>query len=77
MASCLGALNYILYACAPLIDGLGHVTRSATKLMLAIYLSQACCIIISVFRAAMDFDTMSYPLSNLIRPRCAERAKPG
>ena len=28
-----------------------------------------------VFRAAPDFDT--YPLSNLIRPRCAEWAKPG
>ena len=26
-------------------------------------------------RAALDLDT--YPLSNLIRPRCAERAKPG
>ena len=31
--------------------------------------------IVSVFRAALDLDT--YPLSNLIRPRCAERAKPG
>ena len=27
------------------------------------------------FRAALDLD--AYPLSNLIRPRCAERAKPG
>ena len=27
------------------------------------------------YRAAMDLDT--YPLSNLIHPRCAERAKPG
>ena len=27
------------------------------------------------FRAALDLDT--YPLGNLIRPRCAERAKPG
>ena len=31
--------------------------------------------IVSEFRAALDLDT--YPLSNLIRPRCAERAKPG
>ena len=31
--------------------------------------------IVSGFRAALDLDT--YPLSNLIRPRCAERAKPG
>ena len=37
--------------------------------------SQASCVIMSVFRAALDLDT--YPLSNLIRPRCAERAKPG
>ena len=31
--------------------------------------------IVSGFRAAVDLDT--YPLSNLIRPRCAERAKRG
>ena len=31
--------------------------------------------IVSGFRAALDLDT--YPLSNLIRPLCAERAKPG
>ena len=31
--------------------------------------------IVSGFTAALDLDT--YPLSNLIRPRCAERAKPG
>ena len=37
--------------------------------------SQASCVIMSGFRAALDLDT--YPLSNLIRPRCAERAKPG
>ena len=30
--------------------------------------------IVSGFRAALDLDT--YPLSNFIRPRCAERAKP-
>ena len=37
--------------------------------------SQASCVIVSGFRAALDLDT--YPLSNLIRPRCAERAKHG
>ena len=31
--------------------------------------------IMSGFRARLDLDT--YPLSNLICPRCAERAKPG
>ena len=31
--------------------------------------------IVSWFRAALDLDT--YRLSNLIRPQCAERAKPG
>ena len=31
--------------------------------------------IVSGFTAALDLDT--YPLRNLIRPRCAERAKPG
>ena len=36
--------------------------------------SQASCVIVSGFRAALDLGT--YPLSNLIRPRCAERAKP-
>ena len=41
----------------------------------ASYLSQASCVIVSGFRAALDLDT--YPLSKLIRPRCAERAKPG
>ena len=35
----------------------------------------ASCVIVSGFRAALDLDT--YPLRNLIRPRCAERAKPG
>ena len=39
------------------------------------YLSQASCVIMSGFTAALDLDT--YPLRNLIRPRCAERAKPG
>ena len=35
----------------------------------------ASCAIVSGFRAALDLNT--YPLRNLIRPRCAERAKPG
>ena len=35
--------------------------------------SQTSYVIVSGFRAALDLDT--YPLSNLIRPRCAERAK--
>ena len=35
----------------------------------------ASCAIVSEFRAALDLNT--YPLRNLIRPRCAERAKPG
>ena len=39
------------------------------------YISQASCVIMSGFRAALDFDT--YPHSNLICPRCAQRAKPG
>ena len=39
------------------------------------YLSQASCVIVSGFTAALDLDT--YPLRNLIRPRWAERAKPG
>ena len=32
----------------------------------------ASCVIVSRFRTALDLDT--YPLSNFIRPRCAERA---
>ena len=39
------------------------------------YLSQASCMIVSGFTAALDLDT--YPLRNLIRPRCAERTKHG
>ena len=38
-------------------------------------LSQASCLIVIGFRAVLDLDTN--PLSNLIRPRCAEEAKPG
>ena len=35
----------------------------------------ASCVIVSRFRTALDLDT--YPLSNFIRPQCAERAKRG
>ena len=35
----------------------------------------ASCVIVGGFRAALDLNT--YPLRNVIRPRCAERAKPG
>ena len=35
----------------------------------------ASCVIVSWFGAALNLDT--YPLSNLFRPRCAERDKPG
>ena len=37
--------------------------------------SQPSCVIVSGFRAALYLDT--YPLSNLIRPRCAKQAKRG
>ena len=46
--------------------------RPGLPLMLS---SQASYVIVSGFRAALDLDT--YPLSNLIRPRCAKRAKRG
>ena len=39
------------------------------------YLSQASCVIVSGFTAALDLDT--YLLCNFIRSRYAERAKPG
>ena len=39
------------------------------------YLSQAGCVNVSGFTATLDLGT--YPLSNFIRPWCAERAKPG
>ena len=60
----------LLYACAPLIDGKGQATPSTTGLPLMLS-SQASYVIVSGFRAALDLDT--YPLSNLIGPRCAER----
>ena len=49
---------------------LGHPCATGLPLMLS---SQASYVIVSGFRAALDLDTN--PLSNLIRPRCAERAK--
>ena len=61
------------YACALLIDGMGQATPSATGLPLMLS-SQASYVIVSGFRAALDLDT--YPFSNLIRPRCAERLNP-
>ena len=69
----------LLYACAPLIDGLGHAALSATYMYLVHRgLSQASCMIVTRFRAALDLDIhVYYPLSNLIRSRWAERAKPG
>ena len=67
----MDACNYE-YACAPLIDGLASQRRLHRR---PSYLSQASCVIVSGFTAVLDLDT--YPLSNLIRPRCAERAKPG
>ena len=60
---------------APLIDGLGHATWTATQAIVATSHKLASCVVVSGFRAALDLDT--YPLRNLIRPRCAERAKPG
>ena len=53
---------------------MGQAMPSATGLPLMLS-SQASYVIVSGFRAALDLDT--YPFSNLIRPRCAERAKPG
>ena len=58
------------HACAPLIDGMGQATPSATYLSCSAHR-----LAVSGFRAGLDLDT--YPLSDLIRPRCAERAKPG
>ena len=71
--NCLVAGYHILYRigpstiithahCATLIDGLGHATWSATGLV-PITHRLASCVIMSVFRAALDLDT--YPLSNL------------
>ena len=53
---------------------MGQATPPATGLLLMLR-SQASYVIVSGFRAALDLDI--YPLSNLIRRRCAERAKRG
>ena len=53
---------------------MGSAKPSATGLPLMLS-SQASCVIVSGFRAALDLDT--YLLRNLIRQPCAERAKPG
>ena len=57
---------------------MGWATQSGPRPTCS-YLSQASYmymyVIVSGFRAALDLDT--YPLSNLIRPRCAERVKSG
>ena len=49
--------------------------RQATPSRPVYLSSQASYVIVSGLRAALDLDT--YPFSNLIRLRCAERAKPG
>ena len=51
-----------------------QATPCATGLPLMLS-SQASYVIVSGFRAALDLGT--YPLSNIIRPPCAERAKRG
>ena len=52
-------------------DGPSNAIRGLhVPLMLS---SQASCVIVSGFRAALDMDT--YPLSNLICPPCAKRAE--
>ena len=53
---------------------MGQATLSVTGLPLMLS-SQASYVIVSGFRAALDLDT--HPLSNIIRPWCTERDKPG
>ena len=66
---------YHNYACAPHPANLvGWATqRGPRPRLVATSHRLASCVIVSGFRAALDLDT--YPLRNLIRPRCAERAK--
>ena len=56
---------------------MGHATytRSPRRRLVATSHRLASCVIVSRFRTALDLDT--YPLSNFIRPRCAEQAKRG
>ena len=71
-----GTIIRIMHMRTAIIDGMGQATPSATSLHVPLILSsQASYVIVSGFRAALDLDT--YPLSNLIRPQCAERAKRG
>ena len=60
-----------LYACAPLIDGLGHATRSVT------FLSQAGCVIVSGYISPEQRWTWIHIPLVTSRRRWAERAKPG
>ena len=73
----IGPRTIITHAhCTPLIDGLGWATqRGPRPRLVATSHRLASRVIVSGFRAALDLDT--YPHRNLIRPRCAERAKPG
>ena len=73
-----GAGSICIYAHrAPLIDGLGRpaTQRVPRPRLVATSHRLASCVIVSGFRTALDLDT--YPFRNLIRPQCAERAKPG
>ena len=54
---------------------MGWATQRGLRPSTYMYLSKTSCMIVIGFRAALDLDT--YPLSNLIRPRCVGRAKPG
>ena len=57
--------------CAPR----GKIRMACETRLVATSHRLASCVIVSRFRTALDLDT--YPLSNFIRPRCAERAKHG
>ena len=55
---------------------MGWATQRSPRLRLVATSHRlASCLIVSRFRTALDLDT--YPLSNFIRPRCAEWAKRG
>ena len=51
------------------VGGVGLVSCPAVRDLPLMLSSQASCVIVSGFRAALDL-----PLRNLIRPQCAERA---
>ena len=70
---CSGRVPHPILYCIRPCTIITHVHRATWA---SAYHSQAtCCVIMSGFRAALDMDT--YPLSNLIRPRCTEWGKPG